>query len=421
MPTTLTTLFFLTIFISPPLTEKSIDTYNEKTYENFTDDVEHSMSRVDSALSMSREIGYEYGEALALYQKGYLLDVMNEQGKALIANLSALQLLKDYNNEEAIKCKIKLYITTGLILQDHFKYDESIWYYKEGLNIATANTLDYWIAELNYKIGYSYKKQNNLDESLTWFKKAYEISTTLDDDYIVVNSLNMLGLAFSTNQNYEEARKYFNLVLKHKYRMVSKTKYLAKAYHNIANTYLSENNFDLAEANFQKALIHKEERQKVSEIFITKLDMANMYFLSGDLNKASEYGNDCVAYFNDLRNTPSNYKLFSLLRKIEFKKGEFLLSDKYANRYELENQKFIDRQSELIQIRDQFKMDILTTSYFSELNREKQIAQLWDAIYYILLFIFIGFTIWKVRQLYMKRMLEKELRTAIQDFNLDDL
>ena len=66
-------------------------------------------------------------------------------------------------------------------------------------------------------------------------------------------------------------------------------------------------------------------------------------------------------------------------------------------------------------------MDILTTSYFSELNREKQIAQLWDAIYYILLFIFIGFTIWKVRQLYMKRMLEKELRTAIQDFNLDDL
>ncbi len=170
-----------------------------------------------------------------------------------------------------------------------------------------------------------------------------------------------------------------------------------------------------------KSLDVKLQRNKVKEVFITQLDFAELYFANGDIEQAEELAYACETIYPQLKKTPVNYKLYSLLRKIDYKKGNYEQAEKYAVAYETENQAFLDRQSELIQIRDQFKMDILTTSYFSELNRKRQIAQLRDAIYFIVLFIFIGFTIWKIRQLYVKKALERELRTAIQDFNLDDL
>lgn len=421
MPTTLTTLFFLSIFIAPEITPEWIDQFNQRTNEQLDQNFEYSISRIDSAIILSQRINYTYGEAYALYQKGYLMNESNESGKALIANLTSLRLLEILEDADAIETRIRLHINTGLILHKHFKYDEAILHYNEGLEIAIANGLDAWQSELYYKIGYSYKKQGNLNESIDWFKRAYENSVNLNDDYILVNSLNMLGLAFSTNGSYEKAREYFQLVLDHEYKTVSESKYFGKAYHNIANSFLSQDNFELAEANFNKALVYKNQRNRVSEVFLTKLDLANMYFLSGDLEKSYSLANSCASVYSQLKNSPDNYKLYSLLRKIEFKQGNYRKAETYATTYEKENQKFLHQQQELIQIRDQFKMDILTASYFSELDREKQISELTSAIYFIILFIFIGFIIWKIRQLYVKRMLERELRTAIQDFNLDDL
>lgn len=421
MPTTLTTLFFLTIFISPKITTENIDQFNSQTNEEFDQGFHYSISRIDSAISLSQEIGYVYGEAYALYQKGYLMNESNENGKALIANLTALRLLERIDSDNAIDTKIRLHINIGLILHKHFKYDEAIQYYKEGLDIARENKLDNWVAELYYKIGYTYVKQGNLNESISWFKLCYENSIDFEDDYLSVNSLNMLGSAFLSNGNYDVARSYFQEVLDHSYRIISRDKYHGKALHNIAETYAAQGEYELSENYYLKALAVKEKRNKANELFITKFYLSKLYLNNGDLDKAKNLAYACESLYPELKKIPANYELFSLLRKIDYQNGNYAQAEKYAIAYETENQTFLDRQSELIQIRDQFKMDILTTSYFSELQRERQIAQLWDAIYYMLLFIFIGFTIWKIRQLYMKRVLERELRTAIQEFNLDDL
>ncbi|MGB3464657.1 MAG: tetratricopeptide repeat protein [Cyclobacteriaceae bacterium] len=421
MPTTLTTIFLLSIFISPQMTEKTIDDYNEHTYQILEDDLTVSLSRTDSAIAMAEDLDYEFGKAYALFQKGYLFDEQNESGKALLANLKALKILSNIDGEEEDLLSIKLYINTGLLLSQHYKYDEAIQYYKEGLQIAERYRLQEWIAEYQYKIGYAFKKQGNLDFAAEWFVHASKSSANLEDDYIYVNSLNMLGLTFSANEDYPLAREYFGKVLEHSYKNISQSKYHGKAYHNIANTYQFENLPEKSEKFFLKSLKEKEKRNKGKELFITRLDLADLYLTTGQLAKAEVLALTCESMYDELKNKPENYKLFSLLRKIDYKKGNYIQAEAYAERYEKENQLFINQQQQLIRIRDQFKMDMLTASYFNELERDRQIAQLTNSIYLIVLFIFIGFTLWKIRQLYVKRMLERELRTAIRDFNIDDL
>ncbi|MEL7145337.1 MAG: tetratricopeptide repeat protein [Bacteroidota bacterium] len=421
MPASLTALFFLTIFISPTIDEQMIDDFNRETNVSFGEDWKQDINRTDSAIHMARTIGYEYGEAYALYQKGYVQDEMNEAGKAFLSNLSALRLLEGRDSEKIAKLKIGLCINTGLILRQHFKYNEAIQYFNQGITIAEAYDLDNQTAELLYKIGNAYRKQGNFELAAQYLVKCHNLSVDFEDDYLPVNSLNYLGVIYHENQDYEKARGYLQQILDFEFRMIDKNRYHGIALHNIADTYLAEGQKKVAEQFYLRALEEKAVNNVDKELFVSELALFDLYMEQQHWDKAFALGEKCKTHYQNLRKAPAFYQLFSSLRKLEYARENFEQSTYYANRYESENQLFLNQQQKLIQIRDQFKMDILTASYFSELERERRISNLTDSIYFIMLFIFIGFTLWKIRQLYNKRRLERELRTAIYDLNIDDL
>lgn len=421
MPASLTTLFFLTMFIAPTITEQSIDEFNRETNVYFGDNWANDLVRADSAVSMSRSIGYEYGEAYALYQKGYVQDELNESGSAFISNLSALRLIERRDSEKVAKLKVSLYINTGLILRQHFKYNEAIRYFSEGLATAESYELKEDIAELHYKIGNAHRRQGNLDVAIDHLVQAYNLSIDFEDDYLAINSLNLLGMLHTTNGDYEQARAFFDKMLNFEFRMSDADKYHGFALHNLAETYLKEGDTKMAEQYLLEALEKKTISSNDRVIFITEIELVDLYLNSEDFEKAVAMSESSLKHYKNLRKSPEFYEIFSLLRKAESGLGNHSQSQIYASRFEEESAAFTGEQQELMEISDQFKMDILTVSYFSELERERRIANLTSSIYFIILFIFIGFTLWKIRQLYNRRVLERELRTAIHDLNIDDL
>jgi len=390
------------------VTEASIDVYNKQTNVVLEDNIEKTLLRIDSAISMSKNISYPYGEAYALYQKGYLLDEKNEAGKALIANLNALKILDALESERVAKTSVSLYINTGLILRQHFKYEEAIQYYKEGLKLAESYKLTDSKSRLYYKIGNAYKHLGDLETAVRWLSKAHNNSLTNRDERTAINSLNLMGIAYKNSGDFRSARKYFNMMLDHNYSDINPLKYFGQAYHNIAYTYFLENELEKAELYYNKSLEYKKGRNKVSELFITRHDLAEVHLATGELAKAEKLATYCEAHF-------------SLLRKIAYQKGDIAKVEAYAARYQQESELFIADQEELIKISDQFQMDVLTDKYFIELDWQQKVTERTNYMYYIAFFLLICYMLWEIRRLYVIRTEENELYSAFHDLNREEL
>ncbi|MEO1256260.1 MAG: hypothetical protein AAFY41_15435, partial [Bacteroidota bacterium] len=169
----------------------SIDRYNEETI-GLLDDLDSCLLRVDYVIDEAESIGYKYGQAYAYYLKGYILRVQDDLGKAFLANLKGLNILQGVKDERASETLVRLYLNTGEILKRHFKYDEAIQYYSEGLAIAEKENLKKWIIDLQYNIGNTYKWNGNLSLAADYLHQAYLEANKENDEHTIVNALNQM-------------------------------------------------------------------------------------------------------------------------------------------------------------------------------------------------------------------------------------
>ena len=93
---------------------------------------------------------------------------------------------------------------------------------------------------------------------------------------MIGNTLNLLGLIAKRNGQYALARQYFHSLIAHNFKR-PKTKWQGRAYHNIGNAYMEEGRYDSAEVSFYMALKYKLNRNLSQELFITYLDMTELY------------------------------------------------------------------------------------------------------------------------------------------------
>ena len=397
-----------------PNSRDQIDQYNQETVD-LLDDLDSCLARVDYAIERAETIGYEYGQGYALYLKGYIHRMQDDLGKAFLANLKGLNILAGNDDERAPETLVRLYLNTGEILEKHFKYEEAAQYYSEGLIIARRENLVNWIIDLHYNTGYAYFLKGELDKAADLIHKAYELAQTEEDEHTIVNALNLMGLIFKDNKMYDTATLFFNKMLTHAYEDLDADKYKGRAYHNLANTYAQAGDTTKAIASFYKALEHKQRRNITTEIFITANDLAELFFKKGDLFLAREMIQRCIENYEEMRLDPDHYKVFDLARKINSALGEQTLVNHYASRYFDENDAFIKQQEELIEIRDQFKMDVLTAGFFIEMERNKRIAQLNKAILWISLLALIVIAYLRIKHIRMKRLVGKAVGELVRE------
>lgn len=371
------------------------------------------MFRINQSITASQEIDYEYGEAYGLYLKAYVHRTQDDLGKAFVVNLKALSILNSMKTSRAIDTQVRLYLNSGEILKRHFKYEEAIQYYIEGLKIAEGNNLENWIIDLTYNIGNAYRVKGELNKALEFIHEAYIKAIPRDDEHTVVNALNIMGLIFMDNGSYDTARFYFQKLLTYDYNQLNENKYRGRAYHNIANTYEQAQEYDKAETAFIKALHEKRIRNRAKEVFNTEMELAELYYQVDRLHDADRLAKTCIDKYEQMGLDPDYYKIFDLQRKISFGFKKYEELDFYANRYVEESTKFIEQQEELIRVRDQFKMEILTASFFVELERNKRISYLNQVIVMLLLTGIVIFLVFKASQALSKRSLEKEIGRAL--------
>lgn len=410
---------FLLALTTPNLTtEKEIDEFQEESINYLDTDLGQAMEMIDHSIEEAQDIGYNYGEAYGLYLKAYIHRVQDDLGKAFVVNLKALNVIQFLHDERAIDTKVRLYVNTGEILKKHFQYKEAIQYYSEGLEIAKEYDLDQWVINLTYNIGNAHRWQGDLNSAVDYIHKAYQLAKKGEDERVIVNSLNLMGLVFKETGRYDTASLYFKKMLNYPFEKLNADKYKGRAYHNLANTYKEAGDTVLAEQTFLKSLEHKRTRGKISETFITEVDLAELYYERNRLIEAEQLSANCLSGYEDVRLDPEHYKIFDLCRKINFALGDYQSVDYYASRYVDESTAFIKQQEVLIKVRDQFKMEILTASFFGELERNKRISKLWDAIYFILLLSTTIISVMVMKRIWVRKEIEKEVKKLMGDIRM---
>jgi len=408
------TFIFLAFTTQPFLsTETAIDQFQKETINYLDSDLDNCLFRINQSITASQDLDYDYGEAYGLYLKAYVHRTQDDLGKAFVVNLKALSILNAMMTSRAIDTKVRLYLNSGEILKKHFKYDEAIQYYKEGLEIAQNNNLENWVIDLQYNIGNAYRGKGDLSNAFDYIHRAYTRAIPRDDEHTVVNALNIMGLIFKDNGSHDTARFYFQKMLTYDYHKLNENKYRGRAYHNIANTYGQVMEYDKAEVAFKKALNEKRIKNRPKEVFITEIDLAELYHQMGRLEDADRLAKACVSKYDHIGLDPDYYKIFDLQRKISSDLERFEELDFYANRYVEESTKFVAQQEELIRIRDQFKMEILTASFFVELERNNRISYLNQIIIMLLMTVIVILLVFKCAQVLSKRSLEKEIKRAL--------
>ncbi len=392
-----------------------LDQYNEKTIA-LLDDLDSCMLRVEYAVEQAEEINYPYGMAYALYLKSYILHEQNDLGKAFLTNLKALNILSDLQDERSSDTQVRLYLESGEILEKHFKYEDAIRYYKRGLEIAEQHDFSRLIMRTSYSLGLSYYLMEDWNNARKFINKSFILAEDLKHEAVAADALNLMGLVFKSSGQPDSAKHFYQKMLEDRYDdAYNRSKYKGRAYHNLANLYAQTGNNASALLAFAKALEYKMATQDMSQVFITEKDLAELHYTLGEYEKASEMIRSCMTKYQNMWIDPEHYAVFDLARKIAAASQNHELTKYYTNRYVEENEKFLERQAELIEMRDQFKMEILEASFASEQERNMRISNLHKVIVSLLVLSLVVVSYVKLKQVWVKHQLARELDQLVKE------
>jgi len=352
-----------------------IDLHN-KCYSLFRTNFDSAIIVAENAKELASDEAYTYLEAQSLYIKAYAFNLKEDQGKAFITYLESLQLLNQTNNTEAVELKTDLILSISSILMKHNAYSEAIQYLNEGIEIAESYNLREKKLSFSYNKSLSLRHKNDLGSALKQIEYTLKLAIELDDELRVLRSINQKGLILKDLKQYQQARETYSEIIQFDFEKQNPEKYIGQAWHNIAVTFLDENNLEKAKAAYLKAIISKESRNKAEDLFITYQDLAETLLNLNEINGAYSYAQKCDALYDQCDLDPDNYKFFNLMSEIAYRQNKPKLVRKYSQKYFDENEKFLTQQREILEVKDRYKMEVLTAGFFSELHADQNISLL---------------------------------------------
>lgn len=362
-------LAFLGLFGSE--NETTVDELHDQCLELLDSNIEDARALANQAYELSVEQKYDWGKAHSLFIMAYCDDDMNHLNKAVPEYLKALEGYEAVGTKRADLNQAKVYKNLGIIFDNHYKYADAINFYERGYKIAAGYNDITLMKKILHSKAIAYRHSGDLVKAAEtqFLRLSLDEGANKSSD---VKSYNQLGLIHTDLKNFTEARGYFDHILK----LESSKKesiHRARAYHNIAMTYsLEERNQD-AELMLIKALAEKKIIGNNKDLFVTYLDLTDLYINLSNLDKAEIYGLKAKEIVNDLMVSIDNNKINHYLSQIYFSKNQPEKAKLYFDRYVTQMESLYDQQKELASQGDQYKIELITSTYFAKIQEQEKI------------------------------------------------
>lgn len=415
----ITSALLLLASILPMQNREDVDQARFAAYDYLDQDqLDSAIMVMDEAILDAKKINYDYGTAKSIFVQSYLYRIDNQLGKSFELNLKALKILESTDDERTPTTLAQVYGNTGEILINHFKYQEAIKYFDQGLQIAIKYSLDERTQNLLYNRGYAYRKAKELERAISDFERSLKMAEKLGDEWMILNSHNMLGKVALDYQEFEQARKHFQEVINYPFEEEPTDEYKGMTYANIGKSYLLEGKISQARTAFTNAISHNNNIDDHTQLFETQLALVELNLSINDMGQAWHYGTQAVKSYEHTILSPDNYRLFNLLTSIAFEQNQFTQAQDFYHKYVEENEAFIQAQKETLELSEQYKMELLTASFFKDIEKQEQMAQLNSIIYLLLGLGLLSLIFVRAKKYLLKKSLEQAFREVAQKKNL---
>lgn len=389
--------------------EEDIQSNFDQAYSFFaTQQWDSSLLIAEKTYQLAKDKNNSWGKANSLFIKGWSLYKQNDLSQALVHYLEALRVMQtemDPNDHSFDRSSIHHNI--GLVYTYFSNYDEAIKFYNEGLVIAEEYDHQKLVANFIYNLGNVYKYKGDLANSADYFLKAKLKAFNSQNKLKYFKTINQLGLINKDLERYDSARTLYQEAILVAKDLKKPEKQLAKVYHNIANTYLLQGNYDLAAKNFEEALKHKQ-------LFITLNDYSEMLVNIQLYHESLKYAELAKELYPDQKLSGESAVVYSTLSKANYALGNTDGGLKYLETYMSEIDRYLDEREYSKKLADSYQIDLLTKQYFLTLEQQKKEAKIASLSWFVGLII-VGFLLVFAIQRYIVHHRKVQATNAIRD------
>ncbi len=193
----------------------------------------------------------------------------------------------DLDDDEA---SLYLAYNIGRVLEEQGNLKEALSCYKGSLTYISKESNLSIIARCLTQIGSIYRKLGDFTEALDHYKQAMEISQHIHDSVTTASCLNDIGIIHFYQGNVGKALQFYQQSLEISVK-VDLPRDLAKVHHNIADVYLSREQYRRAAEQYNKALsLYERLGQGFESDVVEELErLAACNLALGEIEKAVNY------------------------------------------------------------------------------------------------------------------------------------
>lgn len=376
-------LTILMISCSVEKKDTIIDSKNELEFKTLHEQCNAILSRsgdVDSLwliankmLVLAKKTGNQGCYGLAYKYMGVVQYKKNDYESALKYYSRAKKSLENQKDYHELS---NLYNNIGVVYLLQNQFDKALVEYQQSLNLREKYNDKKEIAMVFLNLGNLYTYTSNLVKADSMYTLAYEHGVKNNNISICINALNNLILTNNTLQHFDQAKKYEKLVLRLE-KNYPIPQYKAATYNNLGSLYEELKDYSKSIAYYGKSFEIKERLKDTSGLLKTAINLANVYLLMKNPEKAQYY----IDYANKLSETEKSIEMplafYLTLSEMYNEKGNVRLAmvnlKKYVSSYETKyNQMMLDKIAEMEAKYDTEKKD----SQIELLNQKARITQL---------------------------------------------
>ena len=356
--------------VARPDTTK-VKLYSELSQELSRQDIEQSLQYADLGLDLARQLSYNYGVALLLFDKA---QAVSRKGQFL----ESLKLLREsliYFDGKYHKKDIALVYSS--ISSNHERLgnlSEALENAQESYRLAEEISDDASLASASGTIGRIYGRLGNTGKALDYYKKNLEINEKIGNERGKGSALNNIGSTYKDLGEYEKAITSLqeSMVVNKK---INNLLTIIYNYATLSEVYQLIGNLDSAEYYAQQSLDLSVQVDDPFEIAYGLNDMGRVLLGRKKYDEATVYLNKAYAQSKTIMASEVVELVVQNLNKLYSQTGQFDSAYYYLSEYLQIKEDLLFKDSKRISDLQIYFMNEQKQSQIDLLNRENELKE----------------------------------------------
>jgi tetratricopeptide (TPR) repeat protein len=226
----------------------------------------------EQALELSRELGYDRGEANALYDLGAVCHYLRKYAESRILLKQSLVIKEKIGDGRS---NARTYHLLGSVAQELREWEEARTNYRQALTIFAEFNDRYEQASTYHQLGRVAQELREWEDARTNYRQALAIKAEFNDRYSQASTYHQLGSVAEDLREWEEARTNYRQALTIKAEFNDRYSQ-ASTYHQLGSVAEDEGNLAAAEQFFLQALELFTEFKDEHNLGIVKRSLARI-------------------------------------------------------------------------------------------------------------------------------------------------